>query len=576
LGGERAEVARDRTNKRRRHRWVMWAGGVLVLILMALAMAITVMLRRAEPMLRAVIIERLQDRFHARVELDSFHLSLTGGLRAEGKGLRIWPPAEVEGVTVPGASGLQASSSGRPLIQLDDFRFRAPLHFDRDKPIKISVVQLKGLLIDIPPKTHFTHAAATGESSSEEKQKIGAALVHFEIDSIICKDAHVTLETSKPGKLPLEFAIDQMKLTDVTADAQAHFDAVLINPKPAGTIMTSGTAGPWDVEDPGETPVAGTYQFEHADLGVFKGIAGILDSTGRYAGALRNIVVDGETSTPDFRLTHFGTAVPLNTTFHATVDGTNGDTWLQPVHAVLGQSHFTCEGEIIRSEAMKLSNGTERPAGHDIRLKVNIPSGKMEDFLKLTSKSGTPLLTGDLILKTTLDIPPGTQPVHERMKLNGSFSLEDAHFASERIQNYMEQLSLRGQGDAKDAKQAKQEGESDVRAAMQSDFTMAGGVIDLPDLKYNVPGAEIDLAGRYGVAGSTLNFAGTARMQATVSQMVGGWKGLLLKPADRIFKKDGAGTEIAIHLDGTRDDPKFGVDLHGVKHTHPAVPGQPE
>jgi len=32
---------------------------------------------------------RLADRFHARVELDSFHVSLANGLWAEGKGLRI-------------------------------------------------------------------------------------------------------------------------------------------------------------------------------------------------------------------------------------------------------------------------------------------------------------------------------------------------------------------------------------------------------------------------------------------------------------------------------------------------------
>jgi len=567
-------VTRNGRKSRRRHLWLIWVGGALVLILVALLVVVAVTLHHAEPMLRAVIVERLQDRFHARVELDSFHVSLMGGLRAEGKGLRIWPPAQVEGVTVPGRN---ARESGPPLIQLDDFRFRAPLAYNPGKPIRISVVRLTGLTIDIPPKSHFAHVdAAAAANESPEKGPAGSGLLHFEIDSIICQNARVTLETSKPGKLSLEFAIDHFEMKDLSAHAQAHFDAVLTNPKPAGTIKTSGTAGPWDVEDPGETPMAGTYQFEHADLGVFKGIAGILESSGKYQGALRNLVVDGTTSTPDFRLTGFGTAMPLTTTFHATVDGTNGDTWLQPVNAVLGQSHFTCEGEVIRSQAMKLPDGTARPAGHDILLKVNIPNGNMGDFLRLTSKTGTPLLTGNLTLKSTVDIPPGTQPVHERIRLAGSFSLDDVQFTSEKIEKDIEQLSLRGQGDAKGAKQAGQEGEMDVRSTMQSDFTMAGGVVSLPNLKYTVPGAEIDLAGKYGIEGSTLDFAGTAKMQATVSQMVGGWKGLLLKPADRIFKKDGAGTELDIHVDGTREDPKFGVDLHGNKHTHPAIPGQPE
>ena len=65
---------------------------------------VLVLAHRAEPLLRARIVQGLQDHFHARVELDSFHLTLRDGLWAEGKGLRIWPPAEVEGVEVPGSA----------------------------------------------------------------------------------------------------------------------------------------------------------------------------------------------------------------------------------------------------------------------------------------------------------------------------------------------------------------------------------------------------------------------------------------------------------------------------------------
>jgi hypothetical protein len=547
------------------------------MLLVAVGVLVGVSMRRAEPMLRAVIVEELQERFHARVELDSFHISLVHGLSAEGKGLRIWPPAEVVGVSVPGANGGSVPAPAWPLIVLEEFRFHAPLHYDLHKPIRISVVQLKGLDIDVPPKTHFTHTGENQASSGSSEKKLETELLQFEIGRIECTDAHLELETSKPGKLPLEFAIAQIRLSGVSAGGPMRFDAELTSPRPAGLIKTSGTLGPWAVDDPGETPVTGDYRFEHADLGVFKGIAGILDSTGKYQGVLRNIEVDGETNTPDFRLTHFGAAIPLHTHFHAIVDGTNGDTQLQAVDAVLGRSHFVVEGDVVRSQAFTLPKGAVRPAGRDISLKVNVDHGKMEDFMRLTSKSGTPLLTGDLKLHTTLDIPPGTEPVHKRLKLKGNFSLDDVEFTSVKIQNYVGQLSLRGQGDAKAAREAKAdrsgEGE-DVRSAMQSDFKMAGGVIDLPDLKYVVPGAEIDVAGTYGVEGATLDFAGTARTEATVSQMVGGWKGFLLKPADRFFKKDGAGTEVPIHINGTREDPKFGVDIGKMKHTHPATPGQ--
>ena len=543
--------------------------GVLLLALIALGVAISVALHQAEPILRAAIVKRLQEHFHARVELDSFHVSLVNGLWAEGKGLRIWPPAQVEGVTVPGATA--ASEPGppirpltKPLIQIAEFRFHAPLRFKPGEPVKISVVELKGLDIDVPPKTHFAHKAA------EHAEEGGTPLLRFEVESVNCDGAHLTLETDKPGKLPLEFAIAHIKLTHVRPGRPMQFDAELTNPKPAGKILTTGAMGPWLVEDPGETPLNGSYRFEHADLGVFKGIAGILQSTGRYEGVLRDLVVDGQTDTPDFRLTHFGTAVPLHTQFHAHVDGRNGDTWLEPVYATLGQSHFTAEGKVVRVPPGTASNGTATPGGHEIALHVKVDRGRMEDFLRLTSKNGTPLLTGTLALKATLEILPGSAPVDERLKLNGSFTLDDAQFTSVKIQNEVGELSLRGQGRPNEARHGQG---ADVRSAMQSDFTMADAVIALPDLKYTVPGAEIDLKGTYGVQGGLLNFTGTAKTEATVSEMVGGWKGALLKPADRYFRKDGAGTEVPIHVDGTRENPKFGVDLGRMKHTHPQIPG---
>jgi hypothetical protein len=558
-----------------RHRWLKWTAFAVLAVFVVLATVVTIALHRAEPVLHAYIIQALEEHFHSRVELDEFHVSVASGLWAEGKGLRIWPPAEIHGVTVP------APAPDQPLISLDEFRFHAPLRFSPSKPVHISVVQLKGLNIDIPPKSRFSHEPAAQPSDSQgSKSTVKRALLNFVLDSIVCTDAHLTIESSKPGKLPLDFAIAILRLTNIQAGGVMNFDAHLTNAKPVGTIFTTGTFGPWSVDDPGNSAVSGQYKFENANLGDFKGIAGTLDSTGKYEGTLRSLIVDGVTDTPDFRLTHFGSPIPLHTQFHARVDATNGDTWLDPVNATLGKSSFTVHGEIVRVPANP--NGEKpqagqyvaspRMKGHDISLMVDIARGRMEDFLHLVSSSGTPLLTGTLDMKTSLDIPPGTEPVHRRMKLNGSFTLDDAQFTDAKIQQRIGDLSLRGQGQPKEAKNG--DTASDVRSSMKSDFQMGGGVITLPDLKYSVPGADIDMEGTYGVEGGALNFTGTARMQATISQMVGGWKGFLLKPADRFFKKDGAGTEVPIYIGGTRDHPDFGVDFHGVKATSAQRPDE--
>ena len=573
-------MAKGRISVWHRRPWLRWVAGGLLVALVVAAVLVDLGLRRAEPFLRARLVEQLEDRFHARVELDSFHVSLVKGLWAEGKGLRIWPPAQVEGVAVP-------VGKGEPLISLDEFRFRAPLHFEQGKPIRISVAELKGLHIDLPPRSHFEHLSAVGTG---EPRGMMAGLVSFEVDTMQITGAVLVMETSKQGKLPLDFQIAHLKLSQVVSggaghpqgeDRSAHpsepktlagepqlimtpalnFEAELTNPRPKGTIHTTGTLGPLQGVDLGEIPIEGSYRFEDADLSSFTGIAGTLSSTGQYQGTLRDLRVDGKTETPNFRLTHFGNAMALNTSFHARVDGTNGDTWLEPVDATLGHSHFTATGQIVRVRG-EVVEGAPQYIGHDIALTVNVDKGRIEDFMRLASRSDKVLITGDVTVKTTLHIPPGKEPVHERLKLNGWFSLDKALFTSEKIQEHIAELSLRGQGRPDELKTIDP---ASVLSHMESNFQLASGVITLPALDYTVPGAKIELKGTYTLEGGTLNFDGNAKMEAPVSKMVGGWKGLLLTPADPLFKKGGAGTQVAIHVKGTREAPEFGIDFEKLK-----------
>ena len=540
----------DRQSFWRRHKWVKWAAGVLLAALALAAAGLSVALHRAEPYLRARIVEELEDRFDARVELDSFHVSLVKGLWAEGKGLRIWPPAHVAGVTVP-------PGQGEPLIRLDEFRFHAPLQLKPGKPIAISLVELKGLRVHLPPKSHFEHGETVNDPAAGKSRSAMAGLVRFEVDKMECTGAELVMETDKPGKLPMEFEIAHFKLTDITAGSANGFDAEVAIPKPEGTVKATGSFGPWQGADPGDSPIAGDYRFEHADLSVFKGIKGILSSTGHFKGTLRALVVDGQAETPDFRLTHFGAALPLVTRFHARVDGTNGDTWLEPVDATLGHSHFTAQGAIVRVPGAVVK-GAQQYGGHDIALTVNADKARIEDFLRLTSRTGNVLLTGDVTVKTSLHVPPGSAPVDERMKLDGSFALDRAIFSSDKIQRRIAELSLRGQGRPDELKTIDP---ASILSGMQGRFQLAGGVVTLPSLEYTVPGAKIQLAGTYGLAAGALKFEGTAKMEASVSKMVGGMKGILLAPADRLFKRDGAGAEIPIHIEGTREEPKIGIDF---------------
>ena len=560
--------------------WLLISAGAA---LAAMGTTLAYLARHFEPYLRAQIVAELEARFHTRVELGSFHVQVREGQQAmwgvwaKGQGLRIWPPRQKAGGTAA-----EATMNATPLIQLDEFSFHVPLTYRETQTLRVPEIRLTGLKIVVPPKPKQDEKtgddSATKEPAAAADHGSGTGFLRsVVVEKVVCKHAELLLETDKPGKLPLAFEIQEIQLAHLTAGRPMEFTAVLTNAKPKGLIRTEGSFGPWVVDDPGHSAVKGKYDFEKANLGEFNGISGTLSSTGTYDGTLRNIAVAGAANVPDFALTKFGTAMELDTDFTAHVDGTDGDTYLNQVEALLGKSKFQLQGKIVRvrvdvNKKLMPETGQTTPlgiiVGHVIDIKVDVPAGRVEDFLKLVSKNGTPQITGTVQARAVLEISPGKQPVPDRIKLDGQFTLNDARLTNPKFQGKVEDLSLRGQGHPGKVKDANPDS---IAATMQSNFQMANGVIKLPNLQYNVPGAQINLAGMYALDG-TLHFDGKARMQATVSQMVGGWKGLLLKPVDPFFKKDGAGTLVPIHVRGTRENPEFGVDLGRFGHTHPEKP----
>jgi hypothetical protein len=80
-------------------------------------------------------------------------------------------------------------------------------------------------------------------------------------------------------------------------------------------------------------------------------------------------------------------------------------------------------------------------------------------------------------------------------------------------------------------------------------------------LTFAVDGANVWLAGRYAVKRETLNFTGLLRLRARPSQTVTGFKSFLLRLADPLFKGKNAGTELPVKVQGTVQNPKFGINV---------------
>lgn len=555
-------------------------GVALVVLLIAAFIAGEVLIHRAQPMLKAKVVETLSNRFDSRVELDRFHVSLVEGLSVTGSGLSLYP------------NRLQAAE---PMIAVKDFSFHATWKQLFATPTRVGKVNLTGLAVHLPPKSQrssMPHLSSSSSSSSGGGFKI-------QIGEIDCDQTTLVMGTDKPNKVPLEFDIHHLQLWSVGPGQPMKFHAILVNPKPVGDIDSSGYFGPFVADSPADTPVSGDYSFTNADLGTLKGIGGTLSSTGRYQGTLDSIVVDGKTSTPDFKLDIASHPVPLNTTFHAIVDGTNGDTHLEPVDAWLLHSHIVAKGDVVRNANVK---------GHDIRLDVKLDPALIQDVLELGAKADKPLLNGSLTMHTSFHLPPGKESVIDKLNLAGSFAIENAHFTSEKFQSKVDELSLRGQGKAKEAKQESDalkkdaapppatdsaagssqpakpassssagasdpiSAEANVASDIRGDFVFSGGKIELKQMQYRVPGADIDIDGSYTLKGGALDFQGSARLDAKISQLVTGWKSLLLKPIDPFFAKHGAGTFVPIKVGGTRSDPHIGLDFGHKQAAPPPAP----
>ena len=515
-------------------RWIL---AFVLVALTAIAVAVGIMVGRAQPILRARVIETLSTRFKSKVELDSFHVSAYPELKVTGTGLRIF------GETDPNSHqpGIQ------PIIGVMEFQFRTGFRDLFRSPMHVNMVYVKGLQLNLPPKEHRSELSRL----SPKEGKISII-----IDSLESDTAQLIINTERPGKLPLVFAIQQLKMTRVGSSQPMHFEADLINPKPVGRIHSGGSFGPWQADSPRDTPVRGAYSFRNADLSTIKGIGGNLSSTGEYGGTLDHITVEGTTDTPDFRIATADRPVPLHTDFHAIVDGTSGDTYLQPVKAKLLDTFMTATGWIVRNKGS---------SGHHIVLSVKIEQGKVNDLLRLAMRSDPPMMTGTVQLKTKFDLPPGEPELANRLKLAGVFQVAQAHFSNRQIQDRVDSLSMRGQGKPK---LATDNIPDNVQSDLGGTFQLDGGYLSFSRLQYRVPGAQVDLTGQYDLNGGHFDFHGQARMEAKLSQMVGGWKSILLKPVDPFFQKDGAGTELPINITGTKSDLQIGVSFIHKREGH--------
>lgn len=524
------EPSRATAGQERHQSRIWWVVAAVSVFAIIFGIAIRLILSRAEPILRQRVIETLSVRFKSKVELSELHVWIADGIHAEGKGLKIY-----------GANDPNHWEPGiQPLIAIREFHFRTGLRNLFLQPMRVDTVFVQGFTMNIPPKNDRKQMA---NFRPRGKIRIG-------VDNFIFADAQIVINTENPNKPPLEFDISDLRLTSTGQGRPLRFDAKLINPRPVGSIHSTGFFGPLNEESPRESAVAGDYSFTDADLGTIKGLAGVLSSKGHYSGKLSRIEVEGETDTPDFRLVVSGHPLPLHTEFQAMVDGTDGDTYLESVRAKLRQSLIVAKGKIIR---------TRDSHGRDIELNVVLNQARIEDLLRVSVRTQPPVMSGPIDMNCQLSLLPGEADLVDRLHLLGKFHIPSGSFDNAKVQQQINDLSFRSQGEPKLVGTTP---DDPVTSDLRGSFSLSNGALSFSSLRFQIPGTNADMTGQYSLDGKVFDFHGTLRMQAKLSQMTKGWKSILLKPIDPFFHKEGAGTQVPFKITGTRSEPHFGLDFH--------------
>ncbi len=424
------------------------------------------------------------------------------------------------------------------------------------RPGRVSTLTVEGLRVEIPVYSAHASASAPTENKNPETRDSQTGSKASKQKSATTTFGKVALQgavlvVDRSGqKGPLTFAVHRLLMWPVRPNTPISFEAALTNAEPPGEVQIKGKLGPVTSRQWADLRISGSYQFEKADLGVFSSIGGILSSSGTVDGPLKQLKVQGALEVPAFQVKRSPHEVNLSAKFDAVEDATRGDTTLQNVDASFLRTRVHAQGAIASMAG--------RP-GKTTDVNLTVRNGRVQDVLDLFVTEKMPPMDGTTDFRAHVIIPSGDAPFMKKLDSDGQFSISGAVLTNESRQGQLNDLSKRASGNAKDPQA------DPVAGSVEAKFRMRTGVVQFNPLIFQIPGASVSMAGRYNVLNDRIDFHGSAKTAASVSQQSKGIKSALLKPFDWIFKKKDAGAEVPVEMTGTYDNPHFGLDLTGKK-----------
>ncbi|HKU22914.1 MAG TPA: AsmA-like C-terminal region-containing protein [Terriglobales bacterium] len=497
-----------RTHRRGAKKWLI----ISLIVLAVIAAVAAVLLAINWPFTRKRVTQRLQEATASTVRMGSFKAEYFPH-----------PGCVAEQVT------FQKAGTSQPLMTVRSLSIRGS--FFGLFTGHVSIVQAEGTHIALP-------ALGTGPSLG------GTNHSGTIIDQLVADGAVLDILPKNAGAQPTRFLLRRFELRGLGGDRALSFQTVFENPKPPGEVSASGSFGPWKSGSAASTPVSGRYAFRHADLSVFRGIAGMLSSDGTFRGTFHDLQVQGTTDTPDFEAAHSGHKFRLSGQFRALVDATNADVTLENAAALLGHTTIAAQGRIAR---------TQGGQGKTASLDFAVRDGRIDDILLLFVKDPRSPLMGITSFRAHVTIPPGRQAFVRKVQLQGEFGIGGAKFTNPKTEKSLTDLSLRARGQ----KDKVEQDPARVLSGLNGQVALKNGVATFSNLSFTVPGARAKIHGTYNLVNERINLHGLLRMDSSLSNATSGIKSFLLKALGPFLKSNHRGEVLPVGITGTYAHPSY-------------------
>lgn len=491
-------------------------GKVVMAVLLAAFAAISCLLMFRWPYTQERVIGSIERATGSRVRIQRFRRSVFPE-----------PGCSIEGVEI-------ARRAPHPIARAEKLTLRSSWWNVLALRKRVDRVQAQNLQLEIA--FPFPPPVTAGSSDGLGELVIG----EFVADG-------TDLDILRNNESPLRFKIQRLRLGDVGKAKQITYVALLDIPAPPGQLQSSGRIGPISWDDQARTPVAGSFELRGGRLGKYEGIGGTLNGTGMFRGPLENVRVSGTAVASRFEINHNGHSTDLHTSYRADVNGLSGQVILDAVQADFLGTRLTVNGTITGKHNKAVS------------LHFIGDCARIEDLLSLFTRSPQPALRGPIDFRADTDLLQGDEPFLHRLLLRGRFRISDARWVRTNTQTKVDGLSARARGDKKKAEELTAE---PVLSQLTGEVSLKQGLALLSGVSFHVPGATATGGGTYNLLTKRVALKGTVSMIADASEAASGFKSVLLKPFDRLFRDHKhKGATLPVSIVGHYPRPEYRIGL---------------